>query len=78
MAVSLNTDPVLLGVATSSYLLSLAIFMPISGWLADRMGASVAFRCAIALFTVSSVLCAMSGNVMEITIARLLQGIGGA
>jgi EmrB/QacA subfamily drug resistance transporter len=78
MAASLRTDAVLLGVAVSAYLLSLAIFMPISGWLADRFGASVVFQAAIALFTVSSILCALSENILEITIARLLQGVGGA
>jgi len=78
MAISLNTDPVRLSVAVTAYLLSLAVFVPVSGWAADRFGGRIIFRAAIALFTLGSILCAFSGNVIELTAARVLQGFGGA
>jgi len=78
MAISLHADPVRLSLAVTAYLLSLAIFVPISGWAADRFGGRVVFRAAIALFTLGSILCGLSGNVVELTAARVLQGLGGA
>ena len=78
MAVSLHTDPVRLSVAVTAYLLSLAVFVPVSGWAADRFGGRTVFRAAIALFTLGSILCGLSGNVVELTAARVLQGLGGA
>ncbi len=78
MAISLHADPVRLSLAITAYLLSLAIFVPISGWAADRFGGRVIFRAAIALFTLGSILCGLSGNVIELTAARVLQGLGGA
>lgn len=75
---SLNEDPVRLNVAITSYLLSLAVFIPISGWLADRFGGRTVLRGAIAIFTVASVLCGISQTVPELVISRTLQGIGGA
>src|SRR5271154_1447458 len=78
MAISLHTDPVRLSVAVTAYLLSLAVFVPVSGWAADRFGGRIIFRAAIALFTLGSILCAFSGNVLELTAARVLQGFGGA
>jgi EmrB/QacA subfamily drug resistance transporter len=78
MAISLHTDPVRLSVAVTAYLLSLAIFVPVSGWASDRFGGRTVFRAAIALFTLGSVLCGLSGNFAELTAARVLQGFGGA
>jgi EmrB/QacA subfamily drug resistance transporter len=78
MAVSLHADPVRLSLAVTAYLLSLAIFVPISGWAADRFGGRVIFRAAIGLFTLGSILCGLSGNLIELTAARVLQGFGGA
>jgi len=78
MAISLHADPVRLSLAVTAYLLSLAIFVPVSGWAADRFGGRVIFRAAIALFTLGSILCGLSGNVIELTAARVLQGLGGA
>jgi EmrB/QacA subfamily drug resistance transporter len=78
MAISLHADPVRLSLAVTAYLLSLAIFVPVSGWAADRLGGRVVFRAAIALFTLGSILCGLSGNVIELTAARVLQGFGGA
>jgi MFS family permease len=78
MAISLHTDPVRLSVAITAYLLSLAVFVPLSGWAADRFGGRTIFRAAIALFTLGSILCGLSGNLIELTAARVLQGLGGA
>src|SRR5580698_10128301 len=78
MAISLHTDPLHLSVAVTAYLLSLAVFVPVSGWAADRFGGRIVFRAAIALFTLGSILCGLSGNVTELTAARVLQGFGGA
>src|SRR6202035_2270196 len=78
MAISLHTDPVRLSVAVTAYILSLAVFIPVSGWAADRFGGRTVFRAAIALFTLGSILCGLSGNTAELTAARVLQGLGGA
>src|SRR6201997_4231955 len=78
MAVSLHANPVRLSVAVTAYLLSLAIFVPVSGWAADRYGGRTIFRAAFALFTLGSILCGLSGNLVELTAARVLQGLGGA
>src|ERR1700687_5513509 len=78
MAISLNSDPVTLSVAVTAYLLSVAIFIPVSGWAADRFGGRTVFRAAIALFTLGSILCGLSNNAIELTAARVLQGLGGA
>ena len=78
MAISLHTDPVRLSVAVTAYLLSLAVFVPVSGWAADRFGGRTVFRAAIALFTLGSILCGLCGNIVELTAARVLQGLGGA
>jgi EmrB/QacA subfamily drug resistance transporter len=75
---SLGEDPVRLNVAITSYLLSLAVFIPISGWLADRFGCRTVLIAAIAIFTVASVFCGLSDTVPELVVARTLQGIGGA
>ena len=78
MAISLNSNPVSLSVAVTAYLLSVAVFIPVSGWAADRFGGRTVFRAAIALFTLGSVLCGLSNNAVELTAARVLQGLGGA
>jgi EmrB/QacA subfamily drug resistance transporter len=78
MAVSLHEDPLKLNLAITCYLLALAVFVPISGWMADRYGARRVFLAAIAVFTASSVLCGLSGTLAEIVIWRTVQGIGGA
>jgi EmrB/QacA subfamily drug resistance transporter len=78
MAVSLNEDPLKLNLAITSYLLALAVFVPISGWMADRYGARHVFLAAIAVFTTSSVLCGLSSSLAEIVLWRTVQGIGGA
>ncbi len=67
-----------MSIALTSYLLSLAIFIPASGAIADRFGSRTVFRTAIAVFVVGSLLCAQAPNVFFLVIARLLQGLGGA
>ncbi len=78
MAMSFGTAAVDLNIGMSAYLLTVAVFIPASGWITDRFGARVVFACAIATFTIASVLCAASDSLWEFTAARVLQGIGGA
>lgn len=78
MALALGSDPVSLNIAITSYLLSVAVFVPISGWAADRFGARRVFLTAIALFTLSSLTCALSGSLIQLVASRIVQGIGGA
>jgi EmrB/QacA subfamily drug resistance transporter len=78
IARSLNVDPINLKVALISYLLSLAIFIPISGWLADKYGAKRVYITALIIFTISSFWCGLSQTLEELVLARILQGIGGA
>ncbi|MVW72438.1 MULTISPECIES: DHA2 family efflux MFS transporter permease subunit [unclassified Bordetella] len=78
MAQALGSTPVRLNVAITSYLLAVAVFVPISGWAADRYGARRVFMAAIALFTLSSVACAAATNLTYLVIARVAQGIAGA
>ncbi|MGQ3887910.1 MFS transporter [Legionella sp. CNM-1927-20] len=78
MAYSLKANPVDLKLALISYLLSLAIFIPISGWLADKFGAKKIFMTAIIIFTLSSIWCGFTTNLLELIVARFIQGIGGS
>ncbi len=78
MAVSLGSSVVRMNVAITSYLLAVAVFVPISGWAADRFGAKRVFIAAILLFTLSSVACAGSQSITQLVIARVVQGLAGA
>jgi EmrB/QacA subfamily drug resistance transporter len=78
IAVDLATDPIALKLALTAYLLSLAVFIPVSGWVADRFGARPTFMTAIAVFLLGSVACAGSGSIGTLVAARFLQGMGGA
>jgi EmrB/QacA subfamily drug resistance transporter len=78
IAVDIGANPLALKLAITSYLLSLAIFIPASGWTADRFGARAVFRAAIAVFVIGSIGCAMSSSLTDFVIARILQGVGGA
>ncbi len=78
MARSFSVAPVDLSFGMSAYLLTLAVFIPISGWAADRIGSRTVFASAIAVFTASSLLCALSDGLWSFTAARVAQGIGGA
>jgi EmrB/QacA subfamily drug resistance transporter len=78
MAQSFHDNPVNLSIGMSAYLLTLAIFIPSSGWMADRFGSKTIFLAAIAIFTLASVLCGFSNSLWEFTAARIVQGVGGA
>ncbi|MEO6341392.1 MAG: DHA2 family efflux MFS transporter permease subunit [Caulobacteraceae bacterium] len=78
MAKSLGETPLTLNLAITGYLLTAAVFLPISGWAADRFGARTVFRAAIILFAVSSLFCGMSQTLWELVAARMVQGVAGA
>ena len=78
MARSFHADPLHMNVALTSYLLTLAMFIPASGRLADRFGSRTVFRAAIALFTLGSIACAQAPTLAFLVAARMLQGAGGA
>jgi EmrB/QacA subfamily drug resistance transporter len=78
MAVSFGARPVDLNIGMSAYLLTLGVFIPISGWISDRFGARPVFTVAVVVFTFASVLCGFTNGVGTFVAARILQGIGGA
>lgn len=78
MAANLQVQPLSLKAVVASYILSLAVFIPISGWMADRFGTRRVFFSAVAVFTVASLLCGASLNSPMLVAARLLQGMGAA
>ena len=78
MAKAFGADPVHMNVALTAYLLSVAVFIPASGWVADRFGSRSVFRAAIVVFTIGSVLCGRADNLGFLIAARILQGAGGA
>jgi EmrB/QacA subfamily drug resistance transporter len=78
IATDIGTSPLTLKLAVTSYLLSLAVFIPISGWTADRFGTRTVFRAAIGVFVLGSIGCALSGSIAQFVVARIVQGMGGA
>jgi EmrB/QacA subfamily drug resistance transporter len=78
MARSFHVLPVDLGIGITAYLLTLAVFIPVSGWVADRFGVRTVFTSAIAAFTAASALCGMTHGLASFTAARVAQGIGGS
>jgi EmrB/QacA subfamily drug resistance transporter len=78
IAASLDESPLRLNLAITSYLLSLAVFIPISGWIADRFGAKTVFCVAVGIFTVASALCGIATSLSMLVAMRVLQGVGGA
>jgi EmrB/QacA subfamily drug resistance transporter len=78
MAKSFGVHAVDLSIGVSAYILALAVLIPASGWLADRLGAKTVFASAIVVFTLASVLCGISPNLPVFVAARILQGLGGA
>jgi EmrB/QacA subfamily drug resistance transporter len=78
MAASLQVTPLSLKAVITSYIIALAVCIPVSGWMADRFGTRRLFGVAVAVFTVSSVLCGLSLNVPMLVASRILQGIGAA
>ncbi|CAN5267444.1 MFS transporter [soil metagenome] len=78
IAEDFGASPIHLKLAMTSYLLTLAVFLPASGWLADRLGARLIFRVAIVTFTAGSILCGFSHSIGSLVFARVVQGIGGS
>ena len=75
---ALAVTPLSMKAVLASYTLSLAVFIPISGWMADRFGTRRVFASAIGLFTLGSLLCGLSTNIHALVACRILQGCGGA
>jgi EmrB/QacA subfamily drug resistance transporter len=78
IALDLHENPVALKLALTSYLVSLAVFIPAASWVADRFGARTVFQWAITLFMIGSALCGMCSTLGAFVAARFLQGLGGA
>ncbi|TCH97682.1 MFS transporter [Roseococcus sp. SYP-B2431] len=78
MARDMGEEPTRLGVAITSYLVALTVFIPVSGYIADRFGAKRVFLVAIALFGAASMACGLSNSLIELVIARVVQGMAGA
>lgn len=78
MAEELDVSALSMKAVVTTYMLSLAVFIPISGWVADRFGTRRVFRGAVALFTIGSLLCGLALNLEMLVASRIVQGIGGA
>jgi EmrB/QacA subfamily drug resistance transporter len=78
MAADLGLSPIRLNLAITTYLVSMAVFIPASGWLADRLGARRVFTGAIAVFLLGSILCGLAPSLGVLVFGRALQGLGGA
>ncbi len=78
IAVDIGTSPIALKLALTAYLVSVAIFIPLSGWMADRFGAKLVFTVAIGVFMAGSLACAGANSLVGFVGARFLQGMGGA
>ncbi|AKL98430.1 MFS transporter [Endomicrobium proavitum] len=78
IADSLGENPLQMQSSVISYLLAVAIFLPVSGWFSDKFGIKKAFLFAISVFTLGSFCCAMSGSLLTLSLSRILQGAGGA
>ncbi|WP_417309346.1 MFS transporter [Devosia sp.] len=78
IAADIGAEPISLKLALTAYFVALAIFVPLSGWMADRFGARNIFRLAIGIFILGSICCAMSDSLLTFVLSRFLQGIGGS
>lgn len=78
IARDLGLNPIHLKLALTTYLLALAVFIPASGWAADRFGPKTVFRAAMAVFALGSILCGLASGLGSLVAARVIQGIGGA
>ncbi len=78
IATDINTNPIALKLALTSYLVAVATFIPLSGWMADRFGAKLVFVAAIVVFMAGSLACAVAGTLSWFVGSRFLQGMGGA
>ncbi|MGE8679464.1 MAG: MFS transporter, partial [Achromobacter marplatensis] len=76
MARDFGVNPTDLSLGVSAYLLTLGVFIPISGWMADRFGSRRVFSSALILFTLASLACALVSNLWGFVALRVLQGIG--
>jgi MFS family permease len=78
IAADIGTSPIALKLALTAYFVALAMFIPISGWMADRFGSTTVFRAAIGVFIVGSIACGFSNSLETFVGSRFLQGIGGS
>ena len=78
VAAALKVAPLSMKSVMSSYTLSLAVFIPVSGWMADRFGTRCVFASAVGLFTIGSLLCGLTSGIRVLVACRILQGCGGA
>jgi len=78
IAESFGANPLRMQATVIAYMLSVAVFLPVSGWLADKFGVKKIFMTAIVIFTFGSLLCSLSGSIITLSASRVLQGIGGA
>lgn len=78
MAQSFGIQPVAMSIGITIYMLTMAVFIPISGWLGDRFGARNVFLSAIAIFTLASLACGLSQTLTQFVAARAVQGLGSA
>jgi EmrB/QacA subfamily drug resistance transporter len=78
IATDLGVSPITLKLALTSYMVALAMFIPISGWMSDKFGAKKVFRIAILVFVVGSICCALSSSLIMFVLSRFLQGVGGS
>src|SRR4051812_44123233 len=78
IAHDIGSEPIALKLALTAYLVALAIFIPISSWMADPWGARNVFRVAIVIFMLGSIACAVSNSLPTFVLSRFLQGMGGA
>jgi len=78
IAADLGTSPVALKLAVTAYMVALAVFIPVSGWMSDRFGAKNIFRIAIGVFVLGSIACATANSIQAFVLARFLQGMGGS
>jgi EmrB/QacA subfamily drug resistance transporter len=78
MAASLRVPPLQMNLAITSYILSLAVFIPVSGWIADRFGTRKVFAAALLIFTIASAFCGAADSLLVLIVTRVVQGFGGA
>jgi MFS family permease len=78
MARSFHVGPNEVSLGMTAYMLTLAVLIPISGWIADRYGTRTVFGSAVVIFTLASIFCGAANSALSFTVARILQGAGGA
>ncbi|MHB1104044.1 MAG: MFS transporter [Devosia sp.] len=78
IAADIGSEPIALKLALTAYLVSLAIFIPVSGWMGDRFGARKVFQWAMFVFILGSIFCAISNSLLAFVVSRFIQGMGGA